>query len=137
MVGLFYKEIPMSSTTQRYPLSTPDGIAIPFDVIRPYAFIRKAVDLTVSAEVNIPDSIEIISFAATQDCLVCFGGNATIGADGALQLNHVFIQKNTRVTVAPTANKFTVIAYDAAGYLYCQLIDKWAGLALETQYRKR
>lgn len=127
----------MSSTTQRYPLSTPDGIAIPFDVIRPTGFIRKAFDVTVSVAVAIPSDCEIISFTATEDCLVCFGGTAIIGADGALQADTVFIQKGTRVTVAPTAETFTVISYSVAGYLYCQLIDKWAGLALNTQYKRR
>jgi len=127
----------MSSTTQRYPLSTPDGIAIPFDVIRPIAFIRKAFDVTVSVSVAIPADCEIISFTATEDCLVCFGGTAIIGVDGAIQADTVFVQKGTRVTVAPTAASFTVISYAVAGYLYCQLIDKWAGLALQTQYVKR
>lgn len=127
----------MSSKSQRYPLSTPDGIAIPFDVIRPYAFIRKTTALAVSAVVNIPDAIEIISFAATEDCIVCFGGTAIVAPDATIQLNTVFIQKGTRVTVAPTANTFTVIATEAAGFLYCQLIDKWAGLALQTQYDRR
>lgn len=127
----------MSSKSQRYPLSTPDGIAIPFDVIRPYGFIRKATATAVSATVSIPDVTEIISFSATEDCIVCFGGTAIVASDGALQLNSVFIQKGTRVTVAPTFNTFTVISLSVAGYLYCQLIDKWAGLALETQYNKR
>lgn len=127
----------MPSTTQRYPLSTPDGISIPLDVIKPHSFIRKATALSVSGSISIPDVVEIISFAATEDCYICFGGIATIASDGVLQPNVVFVQKGTRVTVAPTANNFTVLALDTAGYLYCQLIDKWAGLALQTQYTKR
>jgi hypothetical protein len=127
----------MPSTSQRYPLSTPDGASIPLDVIRSGGFIRKATALTVSASVSIPDSIEIVSFTATEDCLVCFGGTAAVAADGVLQANTVFVRKDSRVTVAPTANNFTVISYTASGYLYCQLIDKWAGLALQTQYNRK
>lgn len=127
----------MSSKTQRYPLSTPDGIAIPFDVIRPIGFIRKATGLAVSGVVDIPEDCEIISFTATEDCLVCFGGTAIVAADGVLQPDTLFIQKGTRVTAAPTFPTFTVIALSAGGYLYCQLIDKWAGLALNTQYKRR
>lgn len=127
----------MSSTSQRYPLSTPDGISIPLDVIKPYSYILKSVGTTVSAAINIPAAIEIISFAATEDTIICFGGTAVAPPDGTPQSNTLFVQKGTRVTVAPPANTFTVLALGTAGYLHCQLIDKWAGLALQTQYSKR
>jgi hypothetical protein len=134
---LSFRRIAMPSTSQRYPLSTPDGIAIPLDVIRPHSFLAKTTALVVSAPVAIPSAVEIASFTATEDCLVCFGDTAIIAADGVLQPDTIFIQKGARVTVAPTASTFTVIAMSTPGYLYCQFIDKWAGLALETQYRKR
>ena len=127
----------MSSTSQRYPLSTPDGISIPLDVIKPHSYILKSVGATVSASIAVPAAIEIISFAATEDTVICFGGTAIVPPDGSPQANTLVVLKGTRVTIAPPASTFTVIALGTTGYLHCQFIDKWAGLALQTQYSKR
>lgn len=127
----------MSSTTQRYPLSTPDGISIPFDVIRPSGYMSVNTALTVSGQIAIPAGCEIISFTASEDCIVRFGANATIPSSGSILADAVHIPKDMRITVAPVAAYFTVISESAVGVLRCQLIDKWAGLALQTQYNKR
>lgn len=127
----------MSSTSQRYPLSTPDGISIPFDVIRPSGYMYVNTALTVSGNIAIPAGCEIISFTTTEDCIVRFGANASIPVSGAVLGDAVHIPREMRITVAPTAEFFTVIAEGTEGVLRCQLIDKWAGLALQTQYQKR
>lgn len=127
----------MSSTSQRYPLSTPDGISIPFDVIRPSGYLAVNTALTVSGQIAIPAGCEIISFTTTEDCIVRFGANASIPSSGVVLGDAVHIPREMRITVAPTAEFFTVIAEGIAGVLRCQLIDKWAGLALQTQYNKR
>lgn len=127
----------MSSTSQRYPLSTPDGISIPFDVIRPSGYLYVNTALTVSGQIPVPAGNEIISFSASEDCIIKFGGNASIPVSGTLLTDAVYIPKDMRITVAPTAEYFTVIAPSAVGVLHCQFIDKWAGLALQTQYSKR
>jgi hypothetical protein len=93
--------------------------------------------LTVSGQIAIPAGNEIISFSASEDCIIKFGGNASIPVSGTLLVNAVYIPKDMRITVAPTAEYFTVIAPSAVGVLHCQFIDKWAGLALQTQYSKR
>ena len=127
----------MASTTQRYPLSSPDGDPIPLAVIRPLGLIKKTFTTTVSAAITIPDSVEILSFLATANCLISFGGTATAPVDGTNQANILHVVKGMRVTAAPTATTFTVIGETTSGILYCQLIDKWAGLALQTQYSRR
>jgi len=127
----------MSSTTQRYPLSTPDGISIPFDVIRPSGYMAVNTALTVSGQIAIPAGCEIISFTATEDCIVRFGANAAIPSTGVVLTDAVHIPRDMRITVAPVAEFFTVISEGQVGVLRCQLIDKWAGLALQTQYNKR
>jgi hypothetical protein len=127
----------MASTTQRYPLSTADGKSIPLDVIRPLGLLFKTFTSVVSADIAVPGTCEIISFTATEDCIICFGSAASVPADGSLLSNGVFIPQNLRITVAPTAATFTVIRHTADGYVAVQFIDKWAGLALETQYSRR
>jgi hypothetical protein len=68
---------------------------------------------------------------------VRFGAAASVPADGVQLADAVFIPANLQVTVAPQATSFTVIRYTADGTLIAQCIDKWAGLALQTQYNRR
>lgn len=123
----------MSSTDQRYPLSTPDGMAIPLEIMRPYGYIRKGFSGTVSAQVLVPDGIEIVLLYSTEDCLIRFGGNAAISVDGVLSLDTVFLPKDMRICVAPTSTYLTVIADSLSGQLSIQFIDRWAGLSLPVQ----
>lgn len=127
----------MPSTTQRYPLSTPDGKYIPLDVVRSAGYAIKSVNTSVSSPITIGENVEIISFSATEDMLVCFGGVAALPADAVVYADTVFIGRGQRVTVAATALTFTAIALTTAGILHCQLIDKWAGLGLQTQYLRK
>ncbi len=127
----------MPSTTKRYPLSTPDGSYIPLDVIKPNGLILLSHSAVVSASISIPEDIEIISFLSSTDCLVNFGGTASVPADGVLSQNTVLIPADMRISVAPTSTTFTVISYSDSGIISCQLIDKWAGLTLETQQQRR
>ena len=127
----------MASTTQRYPLSSPEGTPIPLAIIKPSGFIKKTFTTTVSGSITIPSAVEIISFLSTANCLISFGGTATAPSDGVNQVNILHVVKGMRVTAAPTATTFTVIGETSSGILYCQLIDKWAGLALQTQYSRR
>lgn len=124
----------MTTTTQRYPHATPEGVPIPLDVIKPYGTIRKAFTTAVSSVVTIAANVDVASFLTTEDCFVCFGGTAALGADGVTQANAIFIPKGGRITCAVISTTFTVIGVTASGNLYVQLIDKWAGLALQTKF---
>ena len=127
----------MPATTQRYPLSTPEGVAIPLDVFKPHSFLRKSyLAGAASAAVSVPASVEIMSVTSDTDILVKFGGTAVIPADNVLAENTVLIEKNSRVCVAPTAATFTIIGISEAGTCSIQFIDKWAGLAVQTQYTR-
>lgn len=126
----------MPSINQRYPLSTPEGVAIPLDIMRPYGYLRKGFSTVVSSNIPIPDELEIVLLYATEDCLVTFGGNAEASVDGIMQLNTVFIPKDMRICVAPTSTFFTVRGDALSGQLSVQFIDKWAGLVIQNRLKR-
>lgn len=127
----------MASTSQRYPLSTPEGAAIPLDIMKPHSFMQKDFTEVVSAALAVPDGIEIVSFTASEDCIIRFGAAAVVPADGVSYPDTIYIDKDVRVCVAPRAATFTVIATSAVGTLHAQFIEKWAGLALTKQLTGR
>lgn len=127
----------MSSSSKKYPLSTPDGIAIPLDVIRPNSFMLVNFTTAVSAAFNIPSGVEIMSITATEDCIINFGGAPVAPISGTLYTNSVAIERDQRITVSPTADTFKVIGETASGKLRINFIDNWAALSLATQQLRR
>lgn len=128
----------MSSTTQRYPLSSPDGTPIPLEIMKPHSFIQKSY-LTASASTSIavPTDVEIMSITVTEDCILKFNGTAILPTDGVAIADAVLVEKYTRICIAPKAATFTLIGLSADGVANIQFIEKWAGLAVQTQYQKR
>lgn len=128
----------MSSTTQRYPLSSPDGTPIPLEIMKPHSFLQKVFNATTaSADVNIPTDVEIMSITVTEDCIIKFGGSATIPVDNVALTDTILVEKYTRVCVAPKAATCTLIGLTLSGVANIQFVEKWAGLAVQTQYQKR
>jgi len=128
----------MSSSTQRYPLSTPEGSAIPLDIMKPHSFIRKAFTANVvSSAIVVPADVEILSLTANADCIICFGGTAVAPVDGISYSKTLYLDKCTRIIVAPNADTFTVLGLGVAGILNIQMVEKWAGLALSKQLSGR
>ncbi len=128
------------NTTQRYPLSTADGKAIPFDVMKPYGVIhRNFNNVGASAAMAVPTGIEIMSIEATQDMILNFGGTAAQPTPGVISTNCIIVRKNTLMVVSPTAATFTVRGLDGdpEGMAYIHFISNWAGLSLDVQTRKR
>ena len=127
----------MSSTTKRYPLSTPDGKPIPLDVVKPVGLVVLPFTAVVSAAIAVPSDNEIISFYATEDCYIQFGGVAAVPASGVYTANMLLVKKSFRLTVAPPSATFTVISAGTNGTLQAQFIDKWASVVLATQTARR
>lgn len=129
----------MASTTQRYPLSTPDGSAIPLDIMKPHSFIMKSfIGGAATDPIAVPEGVEIVSLSVTEDCIVCFGDDAVQPVDGVSYLNTVYVEKSVRICLAPSVDTFTIISATAtSGTALIQFIEKWAGLAVQTQYSKR
>ena len=128
----------MSSTTQRYPLSSPDGTPIPLEIMKPHSFIQKSfLSNVASSVVNVPTDVEIMSITVTEDCILKFNGTASLPVDGVSIADAVLVEKYTRICIAPKAATFTLIGMSARGIANIQFIEKWAGLAVQAQYQKR
>ena len=128
----------MASTSQRYPLSTPDGLSIPLDVIKPHSIVLlNFTTMTASAVVAIPDGIEIASLYSTEDCVIQFGGTAAVPANGVNTPNALVLTKDVITVIAPPLVTLTAIGLSTAGSLRIQFIEKWAGLALVKQISGR
>jgi hypothetical protein len=133
----------MSDQEKRYPLSTPDGRAIPFEVLRPLGFISKTFTSAGStASIAIPATVQVLSVYATEECIVTFaasGASAAAIVDGTLVDDTVFIPAETLMVLSPPIDfaAFAIRGVSANGTARIQFIDHWAGLALASQYIRR
>lgn len=128
----------MSSSTQRYPLSTPDGVAIPLEVIKAHSLVKKSfLSASATAALTVPADVELMMVSATRDCIIRFGAAASVPADGVALADAVYVYADMVVFVAPHLSTFTIIGAAADGSAVIQYLQKWAGLALSTQYSKR
>lgn len=128
----------MASTSQRYPLSTPDGMPIPLEIMKPHSFLSKTFLTSAStAAITVPADVEIMSITCSEDCIIVFGATATLPVDGVAIPDAVVVDQWLRVCVAPKASTFYIRGLSADGEARIQFIEKWAGLAVQTQYTKR
>lgn len=128
----------MPSTTQRYPLSTSDGTAIPLEIMKPHSFVQKSfLQASATAAQPVPTGVEIMSITVSEDVILRFGAAAVALADGVNYPDTVLVKAGTRVCIAPKADTFTLKGFTANGLAYIQYIEKWAGLALAKQLTGR
>lgn len=121
-------------TGQRYPFATADGIAIPSDIIKPLGILRQTFShLIATVPVAIPAAVEVISFLATEDCIVVFGAEAAIPTNAIMLADALFVPANMVVQAAPPLSNMSVIGLTASGNLVAQFIESWAGLTRTTQ----
>lgn len=67
-------------TRRRYPQATPDGDAIPFEIIRPYGLIIVPVTDVPSGLYSIPANASFLVLRATQPCYMLLGDVAIAAA---------------------------------------------------------
>lgn len=133
----------MAAIPSRYPLATADGQAIPLDVIRPNSSVLRAFTTgDGSAALSVPANVEVMIVVADQDCLIQFdtsAASATAYTDGTIKADSIFIFANTLIVVSPAPEKlsFSFIGISAAGNAYITFLEKWSGLALQTQFPRR
>ena len=133
----------MANIPNRYPLSTSDGQAIPLDVIRPNSSVQIAlVTGAGSAALSLPTSTEVMVVYATQDCLIQFATTdaaATAFVAGTIKTDSIFIPASTIIVLSPVPEKtsFSLIALSAPGSAYITFLEKWSGMALQSQFNRR
>lgn len=121
-----------------YPLSTFDGEAIPYEIIRPIGLIRQDFTDVVSAAVTIPAATELIAFFSTNHCIVRFNGNAEVPANGVHVTNQIVIPAYTYMNVDHNgAATLTVIGLqDPGGMLFVTTVKRWHDMKKSVQFTR-
>lgn len=118
-----------------YPLSSPQGAAIPLDIIKPKNLVKFDFAASTAADVTIPAGYNTCWLYATADCILRFSAtnlpNALIaGTNYDLSL---FIPAKTPITLVVTPGECSLLGIDASGSLYINDVQQWAGLVLNKQ----
>lgn len=124
-----------SSSNQLYPFSTEDNKAIPLDIIRPLALIKKSISSAALASVTIPADWTVASFYSPSGCIIQMV-DATLPAapvDGTSYANCLFIPPNCVVTSTVLPGAAKVVGLGSSSYVILQQVQKWAGMALQRQ----
>ena len=117
-----------------YPFSTPQGSAVPLEVVKPKSLVAYAFPVGASSIV-IPAGISTCWIYSTQDCILRLDGNVLPGAlvDGVLYANSMFIPAVTPMSVIIAAGDAQILSLAEAGSLYINSIEQWAALAQPLQ----
>jgi hypothetical protein len=127
----------MGIPSEIYPFSTQDGKAIPLDIIKPAFLIKKSFS-TTSSSFTIAEGMRVATVMATAGCLLRFEEDIPVLVDGIAYASTALIPPNTIVTIALKSGLAYVQSLTSeAGTLYIQVIEKWAGLALDNQYIRK
>lgn len=82
----------MADTVGRYPQSTPDGQAIPFEIIRPLGLLVQPFNGVAVNAVALPsDADYLVLRAVGASCYIHLGGNVAVPAAGVHTLGVVYI----------------------------------------------
>jgi len=120
-----------------YPLSSPDGQAIPYEVIRPIGLIRQDFTDTPSAAVTIPAAAELLSLFANATCVVTFNAASAVPANGVHQLDSILLAANTYMNVDHNAAAtLSVIGVSESGTLFITTVEKWKDIRKTAQYTR-
>lgn len=118
-----------------YPLSSPDGQPIPFDVGHPNGLFIVTVAVAASAEKTLPDTWELVTLLATVDTIVGFGAAVALTlAEDVEKVDHVFVPAGVPTSIKVPAVKFKTISADgvSVGKIYMQKFRRWQALTTES-----
>lgn len=130
---------PTAIEKQLYPFATEDSKAIPLDIIRPLAMIKKSFPAAGVAALTIPVDWLVASFFSPTGCFVQFGSATLVNppVDNTGYVDTLFVPPNCVITSTVINGAATVSSFNlAAGTLVVQQIQKWSGLALSRQVAK-
>jgi hypothetical protein len=114
-----------------YPFTTNDGKAIPLDIVKPIGVTKYALLTDALTDVNTLEENTVVVLYSTVDCLISFTGTLAIlpVVNGTTYTDSIFVPAGTLMTVEPIFGSGKAVALDAAGSLYVQQVEKWAGLS--------
>lgn len=127
----------MTAPSEAYPFSTQDGKAIPLDIIKPAYLLIKNFSI-VSSSLTITEDMRVATLFSSVSCLFRFEVDIPVIVDGTAYSRMILVPANTILTVAlVTGTAYVKSLSGDNGTLYLQVIEKWAGLALDRQYSRK
>lgn len=129
----------MADLTNRYPIATADGKAIPHEVLKPRGLYQLALSTSASGIITFPAGTKILVLISTVDCILKFDSTtaASVPANATLMTEAMFLPKNTIQTISPESMYLSGITAAGSGTLNITLAESWSGLGLEHQYSRR
>lgn len=126
----------MAELLSLYPLSSPKGEAIPYDIIRSRGLIRQDFTDAASPSVSIPANTDILSCWATNDCIIRFGSAAVVPSNGTIVADEMIIPAHTFMNIDHNgAANFSVIGITSpGGILFVASVDKWKEIRKSKQF---
>lgn len=109
----------------RYPLSTGDGTAIPFHVIRPIELGRIDYTSTPSGVISIGLTNQVAVLYASSDCIVRFGNVVSIPSSGSSLTDALYIPAGFIVSCQFSDDGLSVVEVSEPGTLWIQLHQTW------------
>lgn len=120
-----------------YPLATPTGESIPFDIGLPEGLMLVDFVTAASGEKILPSDWEVVVFFATEYCVIAFGTGVTLDLTrDVAKVNHAIIPKETPVSLKVPDAKFKVIRWTTDGTLFIQKYRRWQALATEVLQKR-
>lgn len=120
-----------------YPFSTQDGKAIPLDILKTKGLIIQEYNIGSDALITIPAEAEIAVLIASQDCIISVGEIVGPIVNNTLKAKAYYIPKATAVTITVEPGSCYVRGHTLGGVLSVQLIERWVGMGLDTNYIRR
>lgn len=127
------------TTANRYPLSTPDGKAIPLDLIKPLGVLRLSFTAAAHNSQTLPSAYQDKIFTAysTEDCYLDFKATPAAVIDDVVSTDTLFIPAGVLIAFISNSLYIAARGSTASGIVQIQIIDIWAGLLLESQVNRR
>ena len=123
-----------------YPFTTEDAKAIPLDIIRPLALIKKSFVGAGQTAIAIPVGWKVAAFYSPTGCMIQFAASVLPGPplDNTVYTDTLFVPPSCLVTATVLEGAGVIVSLNgAAGYVIMQQIQKWSGLALKRQVSTR
>lgn len=124
---------------KQYPQATPDGEAIPFEIVRPLGLLHINFTNVASEDAAIPAEAGFLVLRAKEaDCWVMLDGPAVVPADGVHEDGLIFVGKDEIIVIdhneAATISAMRVGTDD--GYLVVQTCLAYADIRKRAQQER-
>jgi hypothetical protein len=121
-----------------YPFSTRDGKVIPLDILRSKSIVFQDFTSILTANITIPVGSSVAYGYATEDCVLVLESSASIVfAPDTPITKGIFFPKDHVVVFAVSPGVSSIKGLTASGRIYLQIMEQWAGLGLDINYRKQ